>query len=778
MKATLAVGFVLSGIGGAVAVAEDKVLAPLAHFRFDGGATNEGSGQATFDLQNTGFEENALSLSGEYEFQAGGGERAVCATPRLEYNSFTVVVRLKPDGLDDAKRNLLTGGTSHRWFGLSRSGKGDLILTLNNQRFSHSIKGVNVADGEWVTIAASVDVPGRRVHVSVNGKPSDSIELPKGFQLDVVKDAETDDRFWTFTNYSNGTTFRGLVDQLMIFDRALSEKEMAEIPLAEGTDSESRAAHASLAGEWKNPMPKGGLTRLSIARTKDSWKIQGWGECNPDDCDWGVVDLQVFGTNPGDTEAIAGLARWDHRFAEILITVRLDQGKLLAESFRTFKDNSGRRDYHASAELTRQQSTAAPVKPSLVQNLLTNIDADNKREVYTQINGLKAMLDKADANANEIAGELLAVMPRFIDTDEARQMFTDLQAADKTITAGHFLLQAIQAVQAVKTHRRGSVVIGQIVMEDGKLDPELVLAQMPISSEGYFAGEVGSLKTNLFFSAHGYAPLDIPLNGKEGSVVSVGKITLKPISPSEQATLTGTVSLDGSQDASEAKVYLSMRVGRINTPHNGYSPRRRWPEPIDVAVGTDGKFTAAGLSPADYYLRITAKDHVDKSDRVSLTPGMTLDGGVYRLFHSDLGFYLMKSAPETPELTWEEDYDRALKRARQEQRPILVMMTATWCGPCKALEKETLNNPWIRSFLAPFVLVKAYEDRNVEQKYGLGGYPTLVFTDSEGVKKHETVGYKPPVEFAGQTARALKQLELALPDDLQTLIDKKIIAAK
>src|SRR5207253_280925 len=83
-----------------------------------------------------------------------------------------------------------------------------------------------------------------------------------------------------------------------------------------------------------------------------------------------------------------------------------------------------------------------------------------------------------------------------------------------------------------------------------------------------------------------------------------------------------------------------------------------------------------------------------------------------------------------------------------------VMMTATWCGWCKVLEKETLSDPWVRHFLSGFVLVKAYEDRAVEQKYGLSGYPTLVFTDSAGKSVHKTVGHQAQLPFSRECARA------------------------
>ena len=140
---------------------------------------------------------------------------------------------------------------------------------------------------------------------------------------------------------------------------------------------------------------------------------------------------------------------------------------------------------------------------------------------------------------------------------------------------------------------------------------------------------------------------------------------------------------------------------------------------------------------------------IDLYKKLTLVAGQQLETETFRLFNSDLGFYIGKPAPPTQELAWEPDYKTALKRAETEKKPLLVMMTATWCGPCQLLEKQTLNDAWIRHFLSSFVVVKAYEDREVEQKYGLRGYPTLVFIDSSGKSVHTCVGYMPAFSFAG-----------------------------
>ena len=105
----------------------------------------------------------------------------------------------------------------------------------------------------------------------------------------------------------------------------------------------------------------------------------------------------------------------------------------------------------------------------------------------------------------------------------------------------------------------------------------------------------------------------------------------------------------------------------------------------------------------------------------------------------------------------------------------MVMMTATWCGPCKMLEEKTLNDPWVRYFLSPFVVVKAYEDKDVERTYGLNGYPTIVFADISGKLAHKCVGYMPVIGFSTECARAFKAMAAKQPPELEKLLEKGII---
>jgi len=207
--------------------------APLGHFRFDGNDKNDGKGEAKFYRQNTEFKDNALYLNGRYELDGQpGGFRALCRTPAIDYETFTVVLRLKAEDFSLSKSNLLTGGTSCRWFCLKRSEAGNLVVTLNNHVFSHEIKGATLEEGKWVVVACAVDVPHRKVLACLNGKIAAKIDLPREFDLEVVKSKWKDsDKVWSFADHSNACVFHGLVDEFLIYDRVLRPEELEKIAL-------------------------------------------------------------------------------------------------------------------------------------------------------------------------------------------------------------------------------------------------------------------------------------------------------------------------------------------------------------------------------------------------------------------------------------------------------------------------------------------------------------------------------------------------------------------
>jgi thiol:disulfide interchange protein DsbD len=106
-------------------------------------------------------------------------------------------------------------------------------------------------------------------------------------------------------------------------------------------------------------------------------------------------------------------------------------------------------------------------------------------------------------------------------------------------------------------------------------------------------------------------------------------------------------------------------------------------------------------------------------------------------------------------VTWErKDIEGALARAASDRRPLLVDFTASWCGACKELDKQTFSEPRVGQELGRFVAVKVDATNNDDPKveamlarFKVVGLPTVVLFDSRGKEAARFNDFVPPDEF-------------------------------
>ncbi|MBM4305284.1 MAG: tetratricopeptide repeat protein [Deltaproteobacteria bacterium] len=94
---------------------------------------------------------------------------------------------------------------------------------------------------------------------------------------------------------------------------------------------------------------------------------------------------------------------------------------------------------------------------------------------------------------------------------------------------------------------------------------------------------------------------------------------------------------------------------------------------------------------------------------------------------------------------WQNSYSSGLALAKQEGKMQMLYFYTDWCGWCKKMEKESFSDKGLNGLLDQFIKVKIDGDKEKQttQKYGITGYPTLVFTDSEGEVIEKMVGFLP-----------------------------------
>jgi uncharacterized protein YyaL (SSP411 family) len=77
----------------------------------------------------------------------------------------------------------------------------------------------------------------------------------------------------------------------------------------------------------------------------------------------------------------------------------------------------------------------------------------------------------------------------------------------------------------------------------------------------------------------------------------------------------------------------------------------------------------------------------------------------------------------------------AFARARDEGKPVLLSITATWCESCHEMDSTTYSDPSVATFINKrFIPVRVDADQrpDVSERYTLGGWPTTAFLTPEG----------------------------------------------
>lgn len=103
--------------------------------------------------------------------------------------------------------------------------------------------------------------------------------------------------------------------------------------------------------------------------------------------------------------------------------------------------------------------------------------------------------------------------------------------------------------------------------------------------------------------------------------------------------------------------------------------------------------------------------------------------------------------------------DDGLAAARASSKPILYDFTAEWCAPCHLLDAQVFQDAELASLINErFVPIRVTDRRQEEgrnspavdalqQRYGVNGFPTVVFANAEGLELARSEGFRGAEEF-------------------------------
>ena len=111
------------------------------------------------------------------------------------------------------------------------------------------------------------------------------------------------------------------------------------------------------------------------------------------------------------------------------------------------------------------------------------------------------------------------------------------------------------------------------------------------------------------------------------------------------------------------------------------------------------------------------------------------------------------------EIDWTESFERALSKAKADDKPIMIDFYAENCPACIEMDNFTYSNPEVIEVSEGFVPAKLYANDNKDHvsRYGIFGYPATVFVRADGTQIGETEhGFIEAERFLKLMDKALK----------------------
>ncbi|MEM7654626.1 MAG: thioredoxin family protein [Bacteroidota bacterium] len=109
---------------------------------------------------------------------------------------------------------------------------------------------------------------------------------------------------------------------------------------------------------------------------------------------------------------------------------------------------------------------------------------------------------------------------------------------------------------------------------------------------------------------------------------------------------------------------------------------------------------------------------------------------------------------------FEGSWNEVLAEAKAQRKVVFVDAYTTWCGPCKAMARNTFPDDEVGAFFGEHFISYKYDMEKGEgpqfaAKYAVNAYPTLLFINYKGEVVHKALGYRSPAQLLTEARQAI-----------------------